>query len=268
MQPPVSTAAHPLPLTGVVVTFNEAPRIARCVRSLLMVCAEVLVIDSHSTDGTREAAAAAGARVIERDWPGFAAQKNFAIASAAQPWVLLLDGDEWLTPELAEEIQSEFRRPGGPAFDAYAIPRRNLFLGRELRHGLLGNERIIRLFRNDLRYRDMRVHESFELGNRQVSRLRAGFLHDHEMTLPQYAAKLARYAELSAEEKRRQGKRAHWWDTTLRPAFHFFKNYVLRGGFLDGRPGFILEWMNAGYVRRKYLALGRSGIKNQESGIR
>ena len=235
--------------------MNEAPRIERCVRSLAEVCADITVVDSHSTDATREIAAASGARVIERDWDGYAGQKNFAIQSAPRPWVLLLDADEWLTPRLVEEIRALFAAGEPRDMDGFAIPRRNIFLGRELQGGLLGHERLVRLFRNDFRYLDMRVHESFALEGRRIGSLENGFLHENDLSLEAYRQKLARYAQLVAQEKSRKGKSAHWWDLYLRPPFHFFKNYVLRAGFRDGREGLILEKMNARYVREKYARL-------------
>ncbi len=242
-------------LTGVVITRNEADRIERCVRSLAAVCGEVIVVDSGSTDRTCELARNSGARVIERGWPGFAAQKNFAIAAAATPWVLLLDADEWLTEELQTEIAEVFASSRVESCDAWSIHRQNHFMGKAIRHGGWGRERVVRLMRNDVRYRDMRVHEELELDGRKVGRLRSSMGHETYRDLDDYRNKLQRYAELFAEDRHARGKRARLHDLAFRPAFYFVKNYLLRGGFLDGKPGYVLDREYARYVYAKYAHL-------------
>jgi (heptosyl)LPS beta-1,4-glucosyltransferase len=255
------------PVTGVVVACNEADRIVRCVESLRLVCAEVIVVDSGSTDGTRELAAKAGARVIVRAWPGFAAQKNFAIESAATDWVLLLDADEWVTPELAEEIRTLLGEPQRlQAHAAFSMRRRNHFLGRELTHGGWGRERLVRLLRRECRYLDMRVHERLDLSGKKVGRLRAGILHETYRDLAEYQRKLTRYAELFAEDRHAAGKRASLFDLLLRPAVYFVRNYLVRGGFLDGLPGLMVDRFHAHYVFTKYALLwekGRGAVRDK-----
>lgn len=238
-----------------MVACNEAARISRCVRSLASLCGEVLVLDSGSTDGTQAIASEAGARVIDTDWPGFAAQKNRAIAAASTPWVLLLDADEWLDAEGLAAIRQVFAQVLTDDYDAFSLPRINHFGTQRIRFGSWGSEQVVRLMRQHCRYADMRVHERLELDGLRVGKLAAPLMHESVQNLEEYRAKLRRYAALSAEEMARRGKHARWSDLWLRPGFHFFKNVILRGGFLDGRTGVAIEKAYASYVHEKYRLL-------------
>lgn len=259
-----------LPITGLIITKNEADRIERCLASLSPLCAELIVVDSGSTDGTQALARQAGATVIEQPWLGFDAQKNFALEQASQPWVLFLDADEWLTAALAERIRKLFDVPYGTLsdsisgvapveqYDAYWVHFRTLFLGRELRRGEPGNEKILRLMRRSLRYKSMRVHEALDVaGNRigGIMKTDAVMMHDTCRSLADYRAKLMRYADLSAQDKFEQGKRASWLDLWLRPLVYLTKNYLFRLGFLDGIDGYIYHRLLADYVFSKYARL-------------
>ena len=121
-----------LPISACVIAFNEEAKLAECLDSVAF-CAAVIVVDSHSTDRTREIAVQRGAKVIERDWPGHIEQKNFAIEQATHDWVLCIDADERVLPELREAIEREFAE--GPRADGYGLNRRNVYLGRWIRHG-------------------------------------------------------------------------------------------------------------------------------------
>lgn len=244
-----------LPLSGVVIAFNEADRIRRCVASLAAVCREVVVLDSGSTDATVEIALAAGARVEPQAWLGFAAQKNAAIARATQPWVLLLDADEWLDPDAPARIRAKFADGGIDTADVWRLHRRTHYLGTVLEHGGWGRESVDRLFRNNLRYRPARVHEALDLDGRHVGRLAARIEHDTARSDAEYAAKLQRYARLWAEQNHAAGKRAGLWAAPLHAASHWLKNYVLRGGFLDGGHARRYHTLHARYVYDKYRLL-------------
>lgn len=251
---------HPLPISGVVIARNEADRIERCVRSLVGLCAEVLVLDSGSTDNTVALARAAGARVEHQEWLGFSSQKNVAVSRAARPWVLLLDADEWLVPSGARRIRELFvpdsqgRLPVETA-DIWRLVRRTRFLGRTLRHGGWGNEAVERLFRSNCRYLPARVHESLDRRSKKVRRLPARIEHDTARSLDDYRRKLNKYAELFARQRHAEGVRGMWADRYLHAAAYFIKNYLLRRGFLDGKAGATYHWLHTRYVYRKYLCL-------------
>jgi (heptosyl)LPS beta-1,4-glucosyltransferase len=249
------TAAATTAVTGVVIALNEADRIGRCVASLRALCTRVVVLDSGSSDATVAVARAAGAEVVHQDWLGFAAQKNAAIAQAQTGWVLLLDADEWFEAEAVAALQSFLSGDRIESADAWSLPRRTIFLGRPLRHGGWGREWLPRLFRADLRYRPDAVHERLDLDGRRLSRIDARFEHTPVRDLDEHYRKLARYAALWAEGRAALGKRAGFLDLYTHPLFYLLKNYVARGGFLDGREGAVFHLAYAGYTHSKYARL-------------
>lgn len=249
----------PLPLSGVVIAKDEGDRIGRCVASLAAVCSEVWVLDSGSTDATAAEARAAGAQVRQQPWLGFAAQKNAAIQAATQPWVLLLDADEWLAPDAAPALRSLFADGRVERADVWELQRRTHFLGTALDHGGWGREPVARLFRNDLRYLPAQVHERLDLQGRRVERLHARIEHDTARSLDEYQVKLARYAELWARQKHAEGRRAGAMAATLHAAGYWLKNYLLRGGFLDGAMARTYHRCHAHYVHDKYARLRALG---------
>jgi (heptosyl)LPS beta-1,4-glucosyltransferase len=251
----MTRSISPPPLSGVVITLNEADRIGRCVASLKAVCAEVLVLDSGSTDDTVRIAEEAGARVVTQPWLGFAGQKNAAIAMATFPWVLLLDADEWLDPGHLDRIRSLFASGGHEAADVWRLHRRTHYLGTTLDHGGWGREPVDRLFRNTLRYRSALVHEALDLSGCRVRRLDVRVEHDTARSDAEYAAKLERYAALWARQRHRAGKRAWPWDPALHASAYWLKSYILRGGFRDGPMARRYHALHAQYVYRKYQVL-------------
>lgn len=253
------TTASRLPLSGVVITLNEADRIGRCLASLVEICSDVVVLDSGSTDATVDVAKACGARVVQQAWLGFAAQKNAAIAQATQPFVLLLDADEWLAPEGAGAIRTLFADGAVEQVDIWRLHRRTHFLGTVLNHGGWGREPVDRLFRPDLRYGPAQVHEALELRGRRVRPLDARIEHDTARSEAEYAAKLHRYAQLWARQRHAAGKRAGAWSAPLHAAAHWLKNYVLRGGFLDGGNAHRYHVLHTRYVFDKYRLLRSLG---------
>jgi len=244
-----------LPISGVVIAKNEADRIGRCVASLAAVCRDVLVLDSGSTDATAAIATQHGARVEQQPWLGFAAQKNAAIARATQPWVLLLDADEWLDPDSLPTLRTLFANGEVERADAWRLLRRTHYLGAALDHGGWGRERVERLFRPDLRYLPADVHERLDLGGRRVAPLEVRIEHDTARSDAEYAAKLDRYAALWARQRRAMGKRAGLLAAPLHAAAYWLKNYVVRGGFLDGPMARRYHALHTRYVCRKYQLL-------------
>ena len=244
-----------LPLSGVVITKNEADRIVRCVTSLLKVCREVIVLDSGSTDATVSLAREAGARVQHQDWLGFSAQKNAVIELASQPWVFLLDADEWCEDNDIAQLQHLIASPQFDQADVWNCQRQTYFLGKSLSFGGREKEPVERVFRNTLRYLPAQVHEKLDLTNQRVKSANIRIQHDTARSYHEFSAKLDGYAALFAEQNIRKAKKAYAGQATIHAFFYLLKNYLFRGGFLDGKQGFYYHWLHARYVWMKYKLL-------------
>lgn len=243
-------------LSACVITRDEADRIEECLQSLTW-CDEVLVVDSHSRDDTRERAARLGARVIERDWPGYAAQKEFAIRAAAHDWVLSIDADERVSEPLRAEIAA-LRAAGFPGAAGWSVPRCSQYLGRWIRHGSWYPDRSVRLF--DRRCGRFAPSASYDLHERvhvdgPTGMLRHELLHVPYRSLSEHLQTIDRYTTIMAAGLHARGRRARVADVVLRPAAHFAKCYVLKGGFRDGWRGLLLAYLGAHYVRMRYAKL-------------
>jgi len=242
-------------LSVVIVTLNEAATLPRTLASVRF-ANEIVVLDSGSTDTTAEIVENAGARLIEEPWKGFARQKNSAIAKATGDWILSLDADEEVTPELAQEMQALLA--GDPPFSAYRIPRLNHFLGRPLRHGGYWPDRKLRLFRSGVaRFEDRPVHETMT-ASCSAGRLKGHLIHHCYPTLDDYLEHMNRYSTLAAQALVASGRvRRSWlwlvWNGFLNPAATFFYNYVLRLGFLDGREGLLQHVNHSVYLHWKFV---------------
>lgn len=245
-------------LSAVIITKNAAAQLGECLDSVAF-ADETLVVDSGSTDATRELARARGARVLEHAWLGFGAQKQLAVASAAHDWVLCVDADERVSPALREAIGRELAAPRGRV---YALARCNRFLGRWLRHGEGYPDWSVRVFhRAAARWSDDAVHEKV-LATEPVHRLAGDLMHDSAETLERYLDKQNRYTTIQAETLRAAGRRASLAHLVLSPLFRFVKFYVLRLGFLDGGPGLVhiaIGCMNSFNKYAKLMALERAG---------
>lgn len=248
-----SIEGPPLRISGCVITLNEAARIGACLDSLA-ICDEIVVVDSHSTDLTREIAAGRGARVIERDWPGFRSQKQFTVDAASHDWVLILDADETLSPRLVDEIRA-LKASGSDAVAAWDMPRLSTYFGRTIRHGDWYPDRQLRLFdRRRARFAGLEVHEKVDVDG-AVRHLRGDILHDSFESLDDQLEKRTRYARLVAEGQHARGKRGSWIKVFANPAWRFLRGYVVKAGFLDGWRGLSLALIAAKYVREKHLRL-------------
>ena len=244
----------PQSITGCVLTKNEERSIKQCLESLSF-CDEILVIDSHSTDLTREIAISLGAKVIERDWPGFRSQREFALSAAAYNWILFLDADECLSREGVELIRTVRDTGRLDEADGYWLPRKNQYYGRYIAHGDWRSDRGIRLFdRRKARIAGREVHEHVSVEGK-VSSLSAAVLHNSYEDLEDQLGKLSGYARLMAEELHREGRRTSFLACVVNPLWRFVRSYFLRLGFMDGWRGYVIALVEAQYVREKYLRL-------------
>ena len=244
------------PFSVVIITKNAARQLAACLESASF-ADEMLVVDSGSSDGTAELAAKHGARVLQKEWLGFGAQKQFAVQAARHDWVLCLDADERVSEPLRAGMLAAL---AAPAAQAYAMPRCNRFMGRWLRHGEGYPDWSLRLFdRRHARWSDDPVHEQV-LAEVPVARIQADLLHDSAETLAGYLDKQNRYTSMQAEALFKAGKRAGVVQLLLSPALRFVKFYFLRLGFLDGSAGLVhiaIGCCNSFHKYAKLLALQR-----------
>jgi glycosyltransferase involved in cell wall biosynthesis len=243
-------------LSAIIIANNEEKDLPACLASLKGLADEIVLVDSHSADRTREIAKAAGAKVFERDWPGYGPQKAFALAQATGDWVINLDADERVTPELSAEIKALLS--GTPAANGYALPFRLFFLGRRLRFGRGARETHVRLFRRDkAAYPERAVHEAVEV-QAPLGALSGAVDHHSYRDFSEYLRKCDEYTGIIAARKRAAGERFSFW-MHLRLPWEFFLRYVLKGGFLDGSAGFAYAALSSYYAWLKHARLLEDG---------
>ncbi len=240
-------------LSVILITKNEAERLPRCLESVRAIADEIVVLDSGSTDATLEIARRYTDKVYSRpDWPGFGPQKNRALDMASGDWVLSLDADEWLTPELATEIQTALQ---APVAEVYEIPRLSSFCGRPMRHSGWWPDHVARLFkRGAARFSDDLVHERLVFKGTAVE-LKNPLRHETYRNLDEMLVKLNRYSTDGAQNHLNRDKRGGLGKAIGRGLWAFVRTYVIRAGFLDGREGFLLAVANAETTYYRYLKL-------------
>jgi len=241
-------------LSVVIVAQDESRTIARVLQAIKNLVDEIVLVDSGSTDGTPQIATDNGARVVHQDWLGYAAQKNFAIDMAVGDWILSLDADEIVSPELNTEIAIMLSNPNIESCDGYRIPR-VLYIGdTPVRHGGFYPDAQLRLFkRGKGRFNDRLVHEAIKV-NGPVGMLKHDLLHYAYADISGFTAAMEKYAQLSAAEYKRSGKaswKGHPLNELVHPTWTFFYRYVVRAGFLDGELGWRLNSIYSDYVRNK-----------------
>jgi glycosyltransferase involved in cell wall biosynthesis len=240
------------PVSVTIITLNEAANIDACLETVAW-ADEIVVVDSGSTDGTPDRARARGARVIVRDWPGYPAQKNFAASQATHDWILSVDADERVTPDLAAEIRSTLESAGGAA--GYRIPRVTWHLGRWIRTTDWYPDYQLRLYdRRRANWPPRIVHESVTADG-PVRYLKHDLQHYAYRDIGHHHEVMNRYTSLAARQMFEQGRRAGVMDLVVHPPAAFVRNYLLKRGFMDGLPGFVISAMNAHYVFLKFAKL-------------
>jgi glycosyltransferase involved in cell wall biosynthesis len=240
-------------VSAYVLTYNEEDKIRDALTSITW-ADEIVVLDSHSTDGTLSICREFTEKVYQCDFEGFGKLRNRALEFVTHDWVLSLDADERGTVELRDEIKTELAR--GPRAEAFFVARKNLFLGRWIRHGgWYPDYRQPQFFnKHRFRYQEDLVHEGYQVDGR------VDYLQSHVMQVPflnlsQFLQKMSRYSSLMAEQMARRGRRFHAHQLVSHPLFTFLKMYVARQGFRDGMPGLILALLYAYYSFVKYAKL-------------
>jgi glycosyltransferase involved in cell wall biosynthesis len=245
------------PISVTIIALNEGHQITKAIESVRGWAEDILVVDAGSRDDTVRMAEVAGARVIANPWPGFGKQKNFAQFRALHDWVLNIDADEQVSPELAREID-EALASVNPA-QAYDFPRRNHYLGRWIRFGGWYPDRVRRLAdRRHAAWSEPEVHEQLEVRG-EVRPLSAPLLHFGFHSIHDQIDTNARYSKLGALELKRRGQAGSLGRLLLKPLGKFLETYWLKRGFLDGLPGFIIS-VNAAYsmfMKQAYLLESR-----------
>lgn len=247
-----------LRLSVVITTYNEEVNIADCLRSVLW-ADEILLVDSFSTDRTLEYAREFPIEILEREYFGSAAQKNWSLDKIQHDWVLILDADERVTEPLAREILQLLIE--GPNAKGYYIRRQNIVLGKAIRHSGWSTDKVIRLFdKAHGRYPNRRVHADLDI-EPPTPTLRNPLDHYTYRSVQQYFEKFLNYAEWGAAQGYREGKKAGFLEIGGRPSWRFFRTYFLQGGFLDGLHGLVVCGLQAFGVFLKYAWLWELRVK-------
>lgn len=239
-------------LSVILITKDEILNIRECLVSVSW-ADEIIVVDSGSTDGTVAVCRELGAQVYEHDWLGFGVQKNRALSYATNEWILSIDADERVTSELRTEIEKVLADPA--SLDGYEIPRLSSFCGRFIHHSGWRPDYVLRLFRRSkAKFSDALVHEAVQMQGKR-GQLRNPLLHYSYRDFEDVITKLNNYSSAAADMQQRRGKRGGLGTALLHGGWAFFRTYVLRRGFLDGREGVMLAIMNAENSYYRYIKL-------------
>ncbi|HHL2501956.1 TPA: glycosyltransferase family 2 protein [Yersinia enterocolitica] len=251
-------------LSVVMIVKNEASLLADCLASVTW-ADEIVVLDSGSEDGTAALAEQYGAKVYSNtEWPGYGKQRQLAQQYATGDYILMLDADERVTPELKSAIETVLLAPEEGA--VYSCARRNLFLGHFMRHSGWYPDRVTRLYpRDQYRYNDDLVHESLDSGSAKVIPLAGDLLHLTCRDFFAFQRKQLNYAQAWANQRHQQGKSCSYFAIISHTLGAFCKTWLLRAGFLDGKQGLLLAVVNAQYTFNKYAALWALGHQYQKS---
>ena len=248
-------------LSVILICKNEAERLPRCLESVRGLADEIVVLDSGSTDATLEIVRRYTDKAYRSpDWPGFGPQKNCVLDYATGDWVLSLDADEWLTPELVVEIQAVLKNP---AAEVYEIPRLSSFCGRPMRHSGWWPDHVARLFRRGTaRFSDDLVHERLVFDGKAVA-LQGTLNHESFRSLEDVLNKANAYSSQGAQQAFERGRSGGLGKAVAHAVWAFMRTYVLKWGFMDGREGLMLAISNAEGVYYRYLKLMDLAERNQ-----
>jgi len=242
-----------LPVSAIVITKNEADAIADALASLSW-ADEIIVVDAASTDDTVAIARRFTDRVYVREWNGYVDQKNHAASLAVHDWIFSLDADERVPEELSHEIRAVLAAE--PAARGYRMPRVSFYLGRWVRTTDMYPDYQLRLYdRRHARWDGLHVHESVKVDSAPVGYLKSELQHYPYKNLSEHLIRMDRYTTLAARQMFEKGRRATRLELLFHPPVAFARNYILKGGFRDGKPGLIISLVNSYYVMLKFAKL-------------
>ncbi len=244
-------------VTAIIPCFNEEKNIRKALESVRW-ADEVMVVDSFSTDNTLDIAREFTDVILQREYENSASQKNWAIPQAKHDWIILLDADEWATPELEAEVKQILTNPQK---DAYWIYRQNYFMGEKIRYSGWQNDRVVRLFRRSCRYEPLHVHAEVITKGIEVGVLKHKLQHNTFKSTANYLKKLERYGDWAARDYAKNMQRVGFFHLLVKPFVRFLKHYVLKLGILDGRVGFIISALAAWSVFLRYFKLMELRLK-------
>lgn len=240
-------------ISAVVITFNEEEKIETALRSLEGIAAEIIVVDSHSLDKTVKLARKHTDKIFERAWTNYADQKNFGNGNAVNPWILSLDADERLSPELREELLALAKTE--PDCAGFAMPRQVFYLGRWIRHSGWYPDPKIRLFRKDrARWEGEFVHERLAVDG-EIKTLAGPIDHFTYRDIHDHLARINRFSDLGAQKLYAAKKKCRWYHLAVLPWSRFLKSYVLKLGVLDGFAGLVISVLNGYAIFVRYAKL-------------
>ena len=259
-------------ISATIITFNEEPNIKAACESVAW-ADELLVVDSNSTDATRDIAEACGARVITNPWPGFGAQKQFAVEQARHEWIFSLDADERVSDELKRSIDALRQKPESGLADGYEIARRTFYQGRWIRGGGWYPDRQLRLFRKSKgRWKQRHIHESVTMDpGARVARLTGDLLHYTSPNAAHHHRMIGeRYAPLAARQMFEEGRRTSVLGVASAGPAAFIRSLILKGGLRDGFAGFTIASFAAHHAFLKHLMLWerQAADKTDKNGSR
>lgn len=253
-------------ISAVVITRNEEEMIGECIDSLLLVTNDIIIIDSGSTDRTEEICKSKGVRFYFKEWGGYSVNKNFGNEKSNNDWILSIDADERISPELAQSIENALQDTTNVAFD---IRFKNNFCGKWIHYGSWITESHVRLFNKNKVKWGGSIHETLEI-NGSVGKLKGFINHYTVRNMEKYIEKKNQYTSLQSNQLYKRGKKAPFYKIYLGPVFKFVSDYFFRLGFLDGFHGYLIAQENAHYVFLKYSKLkllymnGNNDTKNNE----
>jgi len=240
-------------ISAVVITYNEETRLEGALKSLQGIVSEIVVVDCHSSDGTVKLARKYTDKVFERTWTNFADQKNFANSKAAFPWILSLDADERVSPELRQELLE--LKEMEPECSGFSIPRQVYYLRRWVCHSGWYPDRKIRLFRKDkARWEGEYVHEKLEVDGK-IEKLKGPIHHFTYRNIAEHLARINKFSDLGAQKLYAQKKKCRWYHLVCLPFFRFVRAYLLKRGFLDGFAGLVISVLTGYAVFVRYAKL-------------
>lgn len=242
------------PISAFVITFNEEANLSRCLKSLSF-CDEIVVIDSHSSDRTQEIAREHGAKVIERDWPGYVAQKAFGLSQVSYDWVLNLDADEEVSPQLRASIEQVIEVEVPADLAGYEVNRLVYHFGRWWRNGGWYPEYRLRLFRRDKVTWGGRDPHERPIPSGKVLALSGDLYHYTYRDLSDQLERLHKFSSIAAQEAFSRGKRCSCWQIVVNPIVRLVKFYIVKQGFREGMAGIVVAGAEAFYTFMKYAKL-------------